>query len=115
MRRPEHELQKACVVWLELMRRMGKLSYFAVPNGGKRGKREAWRLKEGGVRAGVPDLVLCFKGGATIFVELKAKNGYLSPIQKMFHEELRLMGFQVHTVRDLTELMNIYNQKENRL
>src|SRR6266576_1994743 len=31
---------------------------FAVPNGGFRFKREAGRLKAGGVKAGVPDVVL---------------------------------------------------------
>jgi hypothetical protein len=32
--------------------------------------------------------------------------GYLSTVQKEFHEELTKMGFVVHTVRSLDELMN---------
>lgn len=110
MKRPEQLLQKACVVWLELMRRQKKLNYYHVPNGQYRSKRMAWVMKEQGLRAGVPDLVLLFPGGRTIFVELKSPHGTLSTMQKIFHEELRLMGFEVHTVKTLDHLMNIYEQ-----
>lgn len=105
--RPEQELQKSCVIWLEMQRRVGKLTYFHVPNGGKRSKREAWILKGLGVRAGVPDLVIGFPGGRTLYVELKAPTGSsVSQAQKEFHEELTRMGFVVNIVRTLDQLMN---------
>ncbi len=47
---------------------------FAIPNGGRRDKREAARLKRSGVKAGVLDLNLPIKDrtGATLWVEMKA-------------------------------------------
>lgn len=113
MKRPEQQLQKACVIWLELQRRAGRLTYFHVPNGTYKSKRTAWIMKEQGLRPGVPDLVICFKGGRTIFVELKAaKGGKVSEAQKMFHEELTLMGFDVHICRSLDELMNAVTERK---
>lgn len=114
MKRPEQILQKACVVWLELQRRMGRLNYYHVPNGTYRSKKMAWIMKQQGLRAGVPDLVLLFPGGRTIFVELKSRYGKPSPAQKEFHEELRLMGFEVHIVKTLDELMNVYHEYERK-
>lgn len=107
-------LQKACVVWLELMRRQKKLNYFHVPNGQYKSKKMAWIMKEQGLRAGVPDLVLLFPGGRTIFVEMKARYGTLSTMQKIFHEDLKLMGFEVHVVKDLDALMNICGNETSK-
>lgn len=91
---------------------MGRLSYFHVPNGTYKSKKTAWIMKEQGLRAGVPDLVILFPGGRTIFVELKAKTGRMSDVQKMFHEELTLMGFAVHICRSLDELMNAVTERK---
>ena len=55
-----------------------------IPNGGKRGKREAAELKRMGVVAGVPDLVILLNGGAVLFLEVKSKKGKLSPDQEAF-------------------------------
>lgn len=107
MKRPEQILQKNCVIWLEMQRRMGRLTYFHVPNGQHKTKKMAWIMKGQGLRAGVPDLVLGFPGGRTIFVELKTGTVRVSQVQKEFHEELTRMGFEVHVVRSLDELMNV--------
>lgn len=50
---------------------------FHIPNGGSRGKVEAARLKEMGVKPGVPDLFLPVpKGGyCGLFIELKRRRG----------------------------------------
>jgi Holliday junction resolvase len=42
---------------------------------------------------GIPDLLIC-KDGAAFFVEVKAKNGKLSEIQKYRIEELKKYGMQ---------------------
>ncbi len=109
---PEQQLQMACVEWLELQRRMKKLSYFSVPNGGKKSKLTGWILKLMGQRAGIPDLVLLFPGARTLFVELKIPRSYPSPEQKEIHEELRFFGFEVHVLRSLDALIQLVQEKK---
>lgn len=66
-----------------------------VPNGGKREKREAQRLKQDGVIAGWPDLV-CIREGVVVFVEMKkTKGGKLSPEQKNTIEAMMRAGAEV--------------------
>lgn len=69
-----------------------------VPNGGRRGKREAVELRMSGVKAGVPD-VLVFtpalnapKGCA---LELKALKGTVSAEQRVWLEQLAGLGWAV--------------------
>lgn len=57
-----------------------------VPNGGKRGKFEAFRLKESGVRRGVPDLLCVLSTGEVAFIEVKKKGGRMSPEQTAFRQ-----------------------------
>ncbi|MDD1721752.1 MAG: VRR-NUC domain-containing protein [Euryarchaeota archaeon] len=38
---------------------------------------------------GVSDRIACLPGGATWFVELKAPNGRLSPLQRKFAEDMK--------------------------
>ena len=69
-----------------------------VPNGGRRGKREAVQLRLSGVKAGVPD-VLVFtpatnapKGCA---LELKSTRGAVSAEQRVWLEQLAGLGWAV--------------------
>ena len=50
-------------------------------------------------RVGVPDRILLFPGGDILFVEVKTKEGKLSPMQVRFHKRLRQLGFRVITYR----------------
>lgn len=65
---------------------------FAVPNGGTRGAREAVRLKQEGVKAGVSDIII-LTHGKVIFLEMKKVNTKASPKQKEFHKNLEYLGF----------------------
>lgn len=71
-----------------------------VPNGGKRTKAVAAKLKVTGVRAGYPDLVLDVARGRYHGWrgELKARGGRPSPLQHEWHERLRLAGYRVDVV-----------------
>lgn len=63
---------------------------FAIPNGGKRGKAEAGRLKAEGVSPGVPDLYI---PEWSVWVEMKRqKGGSVSAEQKDWHQYLRACG-----------------------
>ncbi|MDM8346251.1 VRR-NUC domain-containing protein [Pseudochrobactrum sp. sp1633] len=55
---------------------------FAIPNGGLRNKITAARMKREGVKAGVPDIQIIAKGGASALIELKASKGSLNEAQK---------------------------------
>jgi hypothetical protein len=70
---------------------------FAIPNGGKRDKREAARLKREGTRAGVPDVCLPIPKGnyCGLWVEMKSGKGKLSDNQKKWKEQLESWGHKV--------------------
>ena len=55
-----------------------------IPNGGKRGAREAAEFQRMGVVAGVPDIAILLGCGGVLFIEVKAPKGKLSPEQEAF-------------------------------
>jgi hypothetical protein len=71
-----------------------------VPNGGKRTKAVAAKLKATGVRPGYPDLVLDAARGRYHGWrgELKVRGGRPSELQLVWHERLRLAGYRVDVV-----------------
>ena len=71
---------------------------FAIPNGGKRNRIEAARLKGLGVRAGVSDLFLSFPSMAKhgLYIEMKAPKPHgssASDKQKDFQNTMYLVGY----------------------
>lgn len=79
----ERQHQIKVVQYLQILEKQKKiLTFFSVPNGGSRNALEAKNLKLEGVRAGVSDLVIVFKG-KVLFLEMKIapkklKSGKLS-------------------------------------
>lgn len=73
----EASMQSALFCWAALADvrlRYPELAWmFAIPNGGSRNKIEGARFKSGGVKAGVPDIMLPVKrhSYAGLFIELK--------------------------------------------
>lgn len=62
-----------------------------------------WHAERAGGRAykftspsqrGVADRIVCLPGGRVWFIELKAPRGRLSPLQKMFADEMARLGQQ---------------------
>lgn len=74
--------------------------WFAVPNGGSRNVIEASHLKDQGVRAGVPDMILIC-GGRTYGLELKADQGRVSVAQHATQIEMEMAGAAVATAYGL--------------
>ena len=68
--------------------------FYAIPNGGKRNKRVAQKLKAAGVRRGVPDL--CFPAWF-LYIEMKRSDGGkgLSTDQKLWKVYLERVGYTV--------------------
>ncbi len=110
----EFDLQRAMVIWLD--GNPGKDSvprvrpalapnvvYFHVPNGGNRDQFEAKRLKQSGVKAGIPDFVF-FAYQRFYCLEFKEPGGRgrLSPAQIAMHPRLIAAG-----VTDLATVDNL--------
>ena len=109
MRSTEHDIQSALFTWAQLQTaqhpELGLM--FAIPNGGKREKRQdrkgrwfspiAQKLKREGVKRGTPDIFLpCARGGSHgLFIEMKAPDGRVSPDQAGVHKLLWEEGYAV--------------------
>lgn len=95
----ESDHQKAFFCWCALNRsRFPELEFcFAIPNGGKRDKLTAARLKAEGVRAGVPDICLPVPVGdfAGMYIELKVGKGTTSTEQNNWHMFLARHSYRV--------------------
>ncbi len=100
-------LQQACVKWLHIQENMGRLLFYHVPNGGKRGIIEASKFKRLGVRAGVPDLVILRPGGSSLYIELKAGMGKLNDNQNEWRDKLSKFSFNWYCLNDLDEFIEL--------
>lgn len=70
------------------------------PGEGKRTPTAQRLLKQSGYQTGWPDIEILWNG-RTIFIELKAKGGSLSPVQRDLHNRLVFCGFEVIVCRSL--------------
>ena len=88
----EHIEQVRLVNWFRDNFKEPDYIIFAVPNGGKRGIKEAGRLKAEGVKKGVSDLIIVTHN-KIIFLEMKNAKGKLSKEQISFNENIEYLGF----------------------
>lgn len=86
----EFQLHTACAQFLDLALPRDAV-WFHTPNAGKRRKGAAGRLKAMGMKAGVPDICIIYRGRA-FFIELKTLKGRLSEAQKAMHIRLTVAG-----------------------
>lgn len=96
----EERLQVAIVQFLQLMAHKDVIWYH-VPNGEKRSKRTAGRLKAMGVVPGVPDLAFVLPDGRAAYMELKAPKGRMEPAQRDFREKCLARGIPHAVCADL--------------
>ena len=89
MYKSESDLQARCYQWFHNNYSQYRGCLFAVPNGGKRDKREAMALKATGVVSGVSDMIFYFFGD-THFIEMKMPNGKQSENQKKFMDNVTM-------------------------
>lgn len=94
MRHEESQTQRACVKWFRLVYPKLARLLFAVPNGGKRGIREAAIMKAEGVVAGVADLLLLIpsKEYHALAIEMKTDKGKQNENQKLWQEDFEKSG-----------------------
>lgn len=103
MKHAESKLQIECVRWFRLA--YPKLTLFAIPNGGRRGKIEASIMKAEGVLAGVADLFLAApsKEYHGIFLEMKHGSGKQTGSQKEFQNNAEAQGYQYTVCKTFDE------------
>lgn len=96
----EHDEQAALIRWWAGVCESYGLSekhLFAIPNGGQRNRIVASRLKDEGVRAGVPDLFLAvpINNFSGLFIEMKKpKGGRVTDVQKEYSALLNKAGYK---------------------
>ena len=98
----EDQVHAAVVRHIETRRAAG-LWWCHPPNGGARDPRVAARMQGLGVRAGVPDLLLCRLDGRLHGLELKASAGRLSRLQGDMLTEMSQAGCEVAVAFGLDE------------
>ena len=113
----EHSEQVLLINWVRKAQRSDQrlALLFAIPNGGSRNIATARKLQAEGVLAGVPDLFLPVPCGdhPGLFIELKAKKGRVSRLQKNFMASLRLQGYRAeicHGHKAAIQLLEDYLQ-----
>ena len=78
-------------------------TFWAVPNGGLRHKLEAQRMTRLGVRAGIADIHVVYRG-RLYCLELKAPKGQLSATQSQMISKLEACGVPTAVVRSISEV-----------
>jgi hypothetical protein len=99
----EHQIQSALCQLLDVQARPDMI-WFAIPNGGHRHIAVAKRMKAEGVKRGVPDM-LFLQPTRIAWLELKIKNGRLSPFQKAFRDRAQALGHTWSMARSIDEAM----------
>lgn len=82
----------------------------AIPNGGKRDKVTAARLKAEGVKPGVPDICLPVPRGDKhgLYIEMKRrKGGSVSADQLKWLDNLMRQGYECHVCRGCEEARSV--------
>ena len=109
----EDEMQAALLDWAGTMLKIGKYpeleTLFHVPNEGKRTASYGHKLKEMGMKRGVPDLVLpVARGGyGGLYIELKKPDGKVSEFQRQFIRNLRKWGQCAGVCRSWTDASQV--------
>lgn len=101
----EHHLQTQSVAWFGWQYPTLADLLFAIPNGGKRSKATAGKLKAEGVRAGVADLFLSVarQGCHGLYIEMKTATGAQRTSQRRFQQRVTTEGYAYVIARSLEE------------
>lgn len=108
----EHEEQSALIDWTILMcGRWPELKlFYHIPNEGKRSPAAAMRLKQEGMKRGVPDNCLPVARGKYhgLYIELKRiRGGQISEDQRKWIDDLSMQGYKAVICRGWNEAANV--------
>ena len=101
----EDDIQVSCIYWFSYQFPKILKLLIAIPNGGRRNRREAARLKKSGVVPGVSDLVLFIPNQFhhALCIEIKSKDGRQSQLQKDWQKLVEVYNFKYVVCRSLDE------------
>jgi hypothetical protein len=102
----ENKLQAKCFQWFWNNFPGLRRTLWAVPNGGKRDKREAMTLKATGVISGVHDLHFIYNNRFYTF-ELKVGNNKFSENQLKYMEAIENQGAMSFEIRNFDQFREI--------
>lgn len=95
----EHREQEALFQWAAINRKKYPVLslMFAIPNGGQRHIAVARKLKQEGVKPGVPDVCLPIArmGYNALYIEMKVKPNKPTKMQLAWHDALMIEGNKV--------------------
>lgn len=106
---PEQTLQQAVAEFLDAA--LPRDAWWTAIGHGGGGKVRGGILKSMGVKPGVPDLLVIWRG-ACFFIELKSKNGRLSAAQMQVAKDLQYAGAHfgwARTVENVASLLTAWN------
>lgn len=63
---------------------------------------------------GAPDRMVLMPGGRLWFVETKAPGGKVEPLQKLAHDDLRAMGFEVRVLWNNAQVVRFVKEEVAR-
>lgn len=108
----EHQLQCACVEWFSYQYPQMRHNLFAVPNGGKRSKTTAGKLKAEGVLSGVADMIFLKRSGdyGALLIEFKTAKGNQTLAQKEWERKITADGYKYVIVRSLEQFINVIKE-----
>lgn len=104
--RIEDPIQRTMVEWLHRCVPLPPLGpFWTAVNASpvKLTERQAANQKRMGQKAGIPDLIFCWRG-QFVGAEVKPPKRYLSKVQRKVHPEIILAGGVVTTVHSIDEL-----------
>jgi hypothetical protein len=87
----EEEAIQAAAIAQYAVRGTSNSVLFAIPNGEKRDKATAGKLKAAGVTAGAPDLFAA-ANGKSFFIEVKTRTGRVQKTQDSMHKRIKNAG-----------------------
>lgn len=104
-------MQCACVQWFRYQYPKLRHNLFAVPNGGRRDKVTAAKLKAEGVLAGVADLVLLKSNSSygALLIEMKTRTGRQADTQREWQRLIETDGYKYVVCRSLDDFMREVN------
>ena len=107
MKRPEQNLQIACVRWFRMQ--YPNVLIHHSPNGGARSKVEGAIFKAMGTVAGFPDIIIpCAKYGYHgLFIEMKSPGGKMSDNQKQVSQKLISEGYCFAICESIEQFIDI--------
>lgn len=108
----EDDFQKSIAILLDSY----SVLWFHPPNGGKRSKSEGVKFKAMGVKAGVPDVVICEPCGAYhgFFIELKVDGGVVRKTQKDWLEALKKRNYKIAVAWSIDEVEDLLREYLNQ-